>query len=92
MLNGLFFVLIVGSVLTAAFTGTMPQVTTASLDAAKGAVRFALELVGQMALWLGFFGIVREGGLMRSIATRAPAADAAPLPRGPPRPPGDGGR
>lgn len=69
MLNGLFFVLIVGSVLTAAFTGKMPQVTTASLDAAKGAVRFALELVGQMALWLGFFGIVREGGMMRSIAS-----------------------
>ena len=69
MLNGLFFVLIVGSVLTAAFTGTMPQVTSASLDAAKGAVRFALELVGQMALWLGFFGIVREGGMMRSIAS-----------------------
>jgi spore maturation protein SpmA len=69
VLNGLFFVLIVGSVLTAAFTGTMAQVTSASLDAAKGAVRFALELVGQMALWLGFFGIVREGGLMRSIAT-----------------------
>ena len=69
MLNGLFFFLIVGSVLTAAFTGRMPQVTTASLDAAKGAVRFALELVGQMALWLGFFGIVREGGMMRSIAS-----------------------
>ncbi len=68
VLNGLFFVLIVGSVLTAAFTGTMSQVTSASLDAAKGAVRFALELVGQMALWLGFFGIVREGGMMRSIA------------------------
>jgi len=68
VLNGLFFVLIVGSVLTAAFTGKMPQVTSASLDAAKGAVKFALELVGQMALWLGFFGIVREGGMMRSIA------------------------
>ncbi|HVP59883.1 MAG TPA: nucleoside recognition domain-containing protein [Myxococcaceae bacterium] len=68
MLNGIFFVLIAGSVLTAAFRGTMPQVTEASLTAARDAVALAISLVGQMALWLGFFGIVREGGLMRSIA------------------------
>ncbi|HUM09409.1 MAG TPA: nucleoside recognition domain-containing protein [Myxococcaceae bacterium] len=68
MLNGIFFVLIAGSVLTAAFNGTMPRVTEASLAAARGAVELALGLIGQMALWLGFFGIVREGGLMRSIA------------------------
>jgi spore maturation protein SpmA len=68
VLNGIFFVLIVGSVLTAAFRGTMPQVTEASLAAAKSAVTLAIGLIGQMALWLGFMGIVRDGGLMRSIA------------------------
>jgi spore maturation protein SpmA len=68
VLNGIFFVLIAGSVLTAAFTGTMPRVTEASLAAARSAVELAISLIGQMALWLGFFGIVREGGLMRSIA------------------------
>ena len=68
MLNGIFFVLIVGSVLTAAFRGTMPRVTDASLSAAKASVDLAIGLVGQMALWLGMMGIVREGGLMRSIA------------------------
>jgi spore maturation protein SpmA len=68
VLNGIFFVLIAGSVLTAAFHGTMPRVTEASLAAAKSAVELAIGLVGQMALWLGMMGIVREGGLMRSIA------------------------
>ena len=68
MLNGIFFVLIAGSVLTAAFRGTMPRVTEASLSAAKASVDLAIGLVGQMALWLGMMGIVREGGLMRSIA------------------------
>ncbi len=68
MLNGIFFVLIAGSVLTAAFRGTMPRVTEASLTAAKASVDLAIGLVGQMALWLGMMGIVREGGLMRSIA------------------------
>jgi spore maturation protein SpmA len=68
VLNGIFFVLIAGSVLTAAFNGTMPKVTEASLEAASAAVQLSIRLVGQMALWLGFFGIVREGGMMRSIA------------------------
>jgi len=68
VLNGIFFVLIAGSVLTAAFRGTMPRVTEASLAAAKSSVDLAIGLVGQMALWLGMMGIVREGGLMRSIA------------------------
>jgi spore maturation protein SpmA len=68
VLNGIFFVLIAGSVLTAAFRGTMPRVTEASLAAARDSVALAVGLVGQMALWLGMMGIVREGGLMRSIA------------------------
>ncbi|HZJ53668.1 MAG TPA: nucleoside recognition domain-containing protein [Myxococcaceae bacterium] len=68
MLNGIFLVLIAGSVLTAAFRGTMPRVTEASLTAAKASVDLALGLVGQMALWLGMMAIVREGGLLRSIA------------------------
>ncbi|MGZ6078248.1 MAG: nucleoside recognition domain-containing protein, partial [Myxococcaceae bacterium] len=38
------------------------------LAAAKSSVELAIGLVGQMALWLGMMGIVREGGLMRSIA------------------------
>src|SRR5215472_13538700 len=46
----------------------MPRVTEASLSAAKASVDLAIGLVGQMALWLGMMGIVREGGLMRSIA------------------------
>jgi len=68
VLNGIFLVLIAGSVLTAAFRGTMPRVTEASLTAAKASVDLALGLVGQMALWLGMMAIVREGGLLRSIA------------------------
>lgn len=67
MLNWIFFILIVGSVLTAAFTGTMNKVTEASVESAKGAVTFALLLAGQMALWLGLMSVLREAGLMRSL-------------------------
>ncbi|MFZ5468475.1 MAG: nucleoside recognition domain-containing protein [Myxococcota bacterium] len=68
MLNWIFLGLIAVSVVTAAFNGTMPQVTKATIESADSAVTLAIKLIGQMALWLGFMGVLREAGLMRSIA------------------------
>lgn len=69
-MNWIFLVLIGGAVVTAAFTGKMLAVTDATTASAKGAVELAIGLVGQMTLWLGLMGVVREAGLMRSIALR----------------------
>jgi spore maturation protein SpmA len=66
--NWIFFALIAVAVVTAAFTGKMLAVTDASTNSAKAAVDLAIGLVGQMTLWLGLMGVVREAGLMRSIA------------------------
>lgn len=68
MLNWVFLALVVGAVVTGAFTGTMHQVKDAGLLSAKSAVELAIGLVGQMTLWLGFMGVLREAGLMRSLA------------------------
>lgn len=68
MLNWVFLLLVGGAVLTAAFTGTMKDVTAASLGSAKSAVDLAIGLVGQMGLWLGFMRVLQDAGLMRSIA------------------------
>jgi spore maturation protein SpmA len=68
VLNWIFILLIASAVFTAAFTGTMPKVTEAGITSAKSAVDLAIGLAGQMALWLGFMGVLREAGLMRSIA------------------------
>ncbi len=68
MLNWIFAGLIVISVLTAGFTGTMPKVTEAGISSAKTAVELAISLVGQMTLWLGFMGVLRDAGLLRSMA------------------------
>lgn len=68
-MNWIFLALIGVAVVTAAFTGKMLAVTDASTNSAKSAVELAIGLVGQMTLWLGLMGVVREAGLMRSIAT-----------------------
>jgi spore maturation protein SpmA len=68
VLNGIFLFLIVGSVLVASFMGTMGKVTNDGIEAAKTAVTLAIGLIGQMALWLGFMRILRDGGLLKSLA------------------------
>jgi spore maturation protein SpmA len=68
VLNGIFVVLIVGAVATAAINGTMPAVNQALMDSARQAVELALGLIGTMALWLGLMRVLRDAGVMTSIA------------------------
>ena len=67
-MNWIWLGLVVLSIVTAAFSGTMAAVTQASIDSAKSAVTLALGLVGVMAFWLGLMRIVQEGGLLHSLA------------------------
>lgn len=68
MLNGLFAFLVGFAVIVAAFNGQMPRLTEGAMADANRAVQLAISLVGQMALWLGLMGIVREAGLTATIA------------------------
>jgi spore maturation protein SpmA len=68
VLNGIFVVLIVGSIIVAAFTGRLPDINKAWPDASIDAVNLAIKLIGPMALWLGFMGVLKEAGLLASIA------------------------
>ncbi|MCH8890920.1 MAG: spore maturation protein, partial [Myxococcales bacterium] len=68
MLNAIFIALIVGSVVTAAYNGSMPAVNQALFDSARQAVTIALGLIGTMALWLGFMRVLRDAGVMAKIA------------------------
>lgn len=69
MLNWIFLALIASSVVVAGFTGSMAKLTEASTLSAKTAVELAIGLIGQMALWLGFMGVLKEAGLLRGMAT-----------------------
>ncbi len=68
MLNPIFAALLLGAVLVGAYSGTMPAVSQATLDGAKGAASLALGLIGQMALWLGFMGVLERAGMMSALA------------------------
>jgi spore maturation protein SpmA len=68
VLNGIFIALILGAVLSAAWNGRMAEVNQAVVESAGGAVELAIGLIGLMALWLGFMRVLRDAGVMQSIA------------------------
>lgn len=67
MLNAIFVVLILGSVLIGAWTGNMQAVTDAILKSSGTAVDLAIKLIGLMAFFLGLSKVAEAGGLLRLI-------------------------
>lgn len=67
-LNIIWLLLVVVSVVVAAYNGTMQEITRESFESAKSAVSLAIGLIGVMALWLGIMKVAEAAGLMRTIA------------------------
>ena len=68
MLNGLFIVVALASVLLGAYTGRMQEVSDAMLTSARSAVDLAIGLVGVMAFFLGLMNVAQNAGLTASIS------------------------
>lgn len=67
-INIIWLTMILAATVTAAYTGSMEEVTKASFESAKSAVTLAIGLIGPMALWLGLMKIAEAGGLMQAVA------------------------
>jgi spore maturation protein SpmA len=68
MLNGLFVVAVLVSILMAALTGQMQALTDAIVQDSRKAVEIAIGLVGVMAFFLGLMRVAEDGGLLKIIA------------------------
>ena len=68
MLNGLFVVVTLASILMAALSGQMQELTDAILNSARNAVDLAIGLIGVMAFFLGLMKIAEDGGLMTHVS------------------------
>lgn len=68
MMNWIWVMLIITSILCGAFTGNMHQVTLRSFQSAEAAVWLALKLIGIMAFWLGLMRVAEVGGLLAIVA------------------------
>src|SRR3989338_8496554 len=68
MLNWIWLVLVLGSVIVAAFTGRMEDLTQTSMESAKEAVLLSIGLIGVMAFWLGLMRVAQDGGLLQVVS------------------------
>lgn len=68
MLGHIWVCMILASILCAACTGRLPQLSNAVLDGAQSAVELSVSLLGSMCLWLGFLRIAEESGLSEKLA------------------------
>ncbi len=67
-INNIWMGMILISVVVAAYTGNMEELTKSSFDSAKSAVTLALGLIGAMALWLGLMKILEAAGALNFIS------------------------
>lgn len=74
-MNYIWFLIILVSVVCAAFTGKIDAVVNSILTGAQKSIEIALYLAGIMAFWLGIMKIAEKSGLVSKIAeTLTPVA------------------
>lgn len=67
MLNAIWLMLIIGSVIIAVFTGNLKAVTASATESAEAAFKLAIGFTGVMALWLGIMRIAQDSGLIGAL-------------------------
>lgn len=68
MLNYIWILLILSSVVIGAITGRLDAVTKAAFDMAETAVSIAIGLIGVMSLWLGLMRVAEKAGMIGFLA------------------------
>lgn len=70
MLNTLWFGMILIGIFFAAFTGKMPEITTAALDSSQEAVALCITMMGVMSFWMGLMEIAEQSGVLQTAANK----------------------
>lgn len=68
MINFIWLIMIGTGIVLAGLNGQPEIITQAAFGAAQAAVKYSLELIGIMSLWLGLMKIAEEAGLIEALA------------------------
>lgn len=66
-MNYIWAFMMLGGILYAACSGTLPGVTDAALDAAKEAITLCITMLGVMSFWVGLMRIAEKSGLVNRM-------------------------
>jgi len=69
MINYLWSGMILASIVIAAFTGKMQEVTAAAIGSAKDAVMLCVTMLGVISMWTGLMKVAEKAGVIGSVAS-----------------------
>ena len=67
-MNIVFPLMIIASVIYAAFSGTLPEAAKAAEDAAKGSAELMMSFMGVMCMWAGVLRAAERGGAINFLS------------------------
>ncbi len=67
-MNYIFAFMIILSLITSFFTGTVNETVQAGLDGAKNSIEIILSFAGIMCMWCGFLKLAEEGGAINALS------------------------
>lgn len=70
MLNYLWAFMILVGIVFAAFTGKLPDITTAALDSSREAVSLCITMLGVTSMWTGFMEIATAAGIIETFSLK----------------------
>jgi len=68
MINVIWVIMIISGIILAGIRGQPELVTQSAFEAAQAAVKYSIELIGIMSLWLGLMKVAEEAGLIKALA------------------------
>jgi spore maturation protein A len=71
MLNYLWGGMILLSIVVAAFTGNMGELTNATVNSAREAVMLCITILGVMSMWTGLMTVGERAGLIQALARKS---------------------
>ncbi|MDD2432327.1 MAG: nucleoside recognition domain-containing protein [Clostridia bacterium] len=68
MINFIWLIMIIAGTILAGICGQPEIITQSAFQAAQAAVKYSIELIGIMSLWLGLMKVAEEAGLIETLA------------------------
>ncbi|MGI6144944.1 MAG: spore maturation protein [Clostridia bacterium] len=68
MINVIWMVMIISGIILAGIRGQPEIITQSAFEAAQAAVKYSIELIGIMSLWLGLMKVAEEAGMIKALA------------------------
>ncbi len=70
MMNYIWSIMMIASIIYGAFTGKMEAITNAAVESSKEAISLCITMLGVMGFWMGLMEIAQNAGVIESLSRK----------------------